>query len=295
MGSPTLVVRGLELRFGARTYVMGIVNVTPDSFSGDGLLPGAVVVDRAGTPIDRAPSPVERAAAQAERMVAEGADILDVGGESTRPGHEPVDEAEELERVIGVVRAIRARLPDVPISVDTSKPGVAEAALAAGADILNDVTAVTSSAALDSLAATYGVPYILMHGRERTEYRDVVTDVRADLARAMDRATAAGCRHEQLIIDPGFGFGKTPGQNLELLSRLGELRDLGRPVLLGASRKSTIGHVLGLPVEDRLEGTLATTALAVAAGVDIVRVHDVQANVRVARMSDAIVRGHGRD
>jgi len=273
-----LRLRGLELRFGERTYVMGILNLTPDSFSGDGLL--------------RDPSGVvEAAVEQAVRMVAEGADLLDIGGESTRPGHEPVSEPEELARVERVVRAIRSRLPDVPLSIDTTKAGVAETALAAGADILNDVSAVTTDARLAPIAAAAGVPYVLMHARVRPTYRDVVGEVADDLRRTLDLAEAAGCARERLIVDPGIGFGKSAEQNLALLAGLGSLRELGRPVLLGASRKSTIGLVLGLPVEERLEGTLATTALGIAARVDIVRVHDVAANVRVARMSDAIVRG----
>lgn len=273
-----LRVRGLDLRFGARTYLMGIINATPDSFSGDGLL--------------RAPGPlVEAAVAQAVRMIDEGADLLDVGGESTRPGHSVVAEADELARVIDVVRAIRARLPEVPLSIDTSKVAVAEAALKAGADILNDVTAVTAGAALARVAAAHGAPYIVMHGRAQGTYVDVVSEVLTDLHVALDRAEAAGCPRERLIVDPGIGFGKSAPDNLRLLGGLAALRDLGQPILLGTSRKSTIGTVLGLPAEERLEGTLATTALGIAAGVDIVRVHDVAANLRAARVSDAIIRG----
>jgi dihydropteroate synthase len=264
---------------------MGILNATPDSFSGDGLLRGTEA-DQAGPE-----AAIERAVDRAKRMVEEGADILDVGGESTRPGHGAIGASEELDRVLGIIHAVRSRLPAVPISIDTTKPDVAESALAAGADIVNDVAAVTAGAALAPVAATHDVPYILMHGRARPEYDDVVSEVLADLGRAIDLALAAGCRRGQLIVDPGIGFGKTPEQNLELLSGLAALRELGLPILLGASRKSTIGRVLDLPVEERLEGTLAITALAVAAGIDIVRVHDVQPNVRAARMSDAIVRG----
>jgi dihydropteroate synthase len=264
------------MRFGERTYVMGIVNVTPDSFSGDGLL--------------RDGAPVSAAVAQAVHMVDDGADIIDVGGESTRPGHEPVGTHEELERVVAVVRGIRERLPRTPISIDTSKPEVADAALGGGADIVNDVAAVTADAALAPVAAAHAAPYILMHGRARAEYGDVIAEVVADLEHATTRARSAGCEAASLIVDPGIGFGKTAEQNLALLAGLGALRGLGYPVLLGASRKSTIGTVLGLPVDERLEGTLATTALGIAAGVDIVRVHDVLANVRVARMSDAIIR-----
>jgi dihydropteroate synthase len=277
-----LTIRGLELRFGSRTYVMGILNATPDSFSGDGLLrDGAIDLDAA--------------VAHAARMVAEGADLLDVGGESTRPGHVPVDAREEAARVSDLIGALRAGLPLVPISIDTTKPEVARLALAAGADLVNDVTAVTADAALAALAAEHGVPYIVMHGRAEPRYRDVVREVVDELARTVDQAVAAGCPPERIIVDPGIGFGKTAEQNLVLLRSLAELRGLGRPVLLGASRKSTIGKVLGLPPEERLEGTLATTALAIAAGVDIIRVHDVAPNVRVARMSDAIVRGGWQD
>ena len=234
---------------------------------------------------------VEAAVAQALRMVAEGADIIDVGGESTRPGHATVSEADELARVSRVVRAIRERAPHVPISIDTSKATVAQAALAAGADIVNDVTAVTAGAALAHVAAAHGAPYILMHSRAAPIYGDVVREVVEDLRAALGRAERAGCERARLIVDPGIGFGKTAEQNLDLLGGLSALRELGCPVLLGASRKSTIGKVLDLPVAERLEGTLATTALGIAALVDIVRVHDVTPNVRVARMSDAIIRG----
>ena len=266
-------------RWGERTFVMGIVNVTPDSFSGDGL----VGVGRPGTAIDRAVS-------QAVRMVAEGADLLDVGGESTRPGHAPVAEAEELDRVIPVVAAIHVALPEVPISVDTTKPAVAAAALDAGATLLNDIWAVGAADDLPRLAAERGSPMILMHNRAEPSYTDLVPEIVADLDRAIERAVRLGCPRESLIVDPGFGFGKTPDHNLRLLRDLRELRVLGRPILLGTSRKSTLGRVLDLPPEERLEATLATTALGIAAGVDVVRVHDVEANVRAARLTDAIVR-----
>ena len=272
-----LLVRDLELRFGERTYVMGIVNMTPDSFSGDGLLTSA--------------SPTVAAVEQAERMVAEGADIIDVGGESTRPGHAPVTPSQEVERVVAVVDGIRRRLPGVPISIDTSKPPVAEAALAAGADIVNDVAGVTRGAALAPVAAAAGAPYIVMHSRSQPDYEDVVAEVVEDLREALAAAEDQGCQPGSLIADPGIGFGKTAEHNLALLRDLGALAALGRPVLLGTSRKSTIGKVLALPEHERLEGTLATTAIGIAAGVDIVRVHDVTANVRAARMSDAIIRG----
>jgi len=291
--------------WGARTYLMGILNVTPDSFSGDGLLlggsapPGDIGTARraAPGPVDAAPraagadDAVEGAVARARRMVDEGADILDVGGESTRPGHAPVDDAEELARVVPVIRAIRAALPDTPISVDTTKPAVAAAALDAGADCINDVWGTGSSDEMPHLAAERGAAYVMMHNRREARYVDVVREVIADLQHGMDRAMVAGVPWESIVVDPGIGFGKTMEHNLVLLHHLADLSALGRPILLGTSRKSTIGRVLGgLPPDERLEGTLATTALGIAAGVDIVRVHDVLPNARVARMCDAIVR-----
>ena len=269
--------------WGSRTYVMGILNVTPDSFSGDGLLADA--------------DPVEGAVAAARRMIADGADLLDIGGESTRPGHAPVDSAEEIRRVIPVISAVAAALPDTPISVDTAKPDVATAALAAGAHLLNDVWGTGPGVGeMAAVAAGAGVPLIVMHNRAEARYeRNVVAEVVADLGAALDTAIAAGVPEADLIVDPGIGFGKTADHNLTVLCHLGALSTLGRPVLLGTSRKSTLGRILDLPVEERLEATLATTALGIAAGVDIVRVHDVRPNVRVARVSDAIVRGHWRD
>ena len=277
-GAPApLRIGRTRFTWGDRTYLMGILNLTPDSFSGDGLAMEAL----------------DAAVTQAIRMVADGADILDLGGESTRPGHVPVSVAEELARVIPVIRAIRDALPDVPLSVDTRKAAVAAAALEAGAGLLNDVGGVTGDGTLAAMAGERGVPYVLMHDRrlEPDVVGRVARAVVADLAAAIDRAVALGCPRTAIIVDPGIGFGKTPAQNLELVRDLELLRDLGRPVLLGASRKSTIGAVLGLPADDRLEGTLATTALGIARGADIVRVHDVLANRRVARMSDAIIRG----
>lgn len=268
--------------WGSRTYVMGVINVTPDSFSGDGLL--ATVAGMGG-------AQVEAAVIQARRMVEEGADILDVGGESTRPGHDAVPEDEEAARVIPVIAAIHAGLPDVPISVDTAKPAVADAAVSAGASLINDVWGVSTDDAMARLAAARGVPMVVMHNRAEARYRDFAAELMDDLRAALERAVAAGVPRENLIVDPGFGFGKAPEHNLAVMRELAGLRRLGQPVLLGTSRKSTIGRVLGgLPVEDRLEGTLATTALGIAAGVDIVRVHDVRANVRAALVADAICR-----
>ena len=227
-------------------------------------------------------------------MVADGADILDVGGESTRPGHEPVDLDEERRRVVPVIAALRAALPDTPLSIDTTKPAVAEAALAAGADLVNDVWGVGDDDTLARLAADHGVPLVVMHNRAEARYTTFLPELIADLQRAIERALALGVRWDDLIVDPGFGFGKTAEHNLELMRELGTLTMLGRPILLGASRKSTLGRILDLPVGERLEATLATTALGIAGGADIVRVHDVAANVRAARISDAIVRGTWR-
>lgn len=277
-----LLIHGREFVWGARTYVMGIINVTPDSFSGDGILA-------------RDTSVIDAAVEQARRMVAEGADILDVGGESTRPGHAALPPAEEKQRVIPVVTAIRAALPDVPISIDSTKADVAAAALEAGADLINDVWGTGESDAMASLAAERGVPMVVMHNRAEARYRNVVAEVLADLQRALERALARGADWDDLIVDPGIGFGKTAEQNIAVLRDLQLITALGRPVMLGTSRKSTIGKVLDLPADQRLEGTLATTALGVAAGADIVRVHDVQANVRAALMTDAIIRGGWQD
>ena len=280
--TPTpLTVRGTTFEWGARTYVMGILNATPDSFSGDGLLTDGS-------------DAVRRAVAQARRMAADGADILDIGGESTRPGHEAVSADDEAGRVVPVVEAVRAALPDMPISVDTTKAPVADAALAAGANIVNDVWGVSDDDAIARIAAVHGAPLIVMHNRAEPRYEDLMAEIVNDLRRALERAIAAGVDEQRLIVDPGFGFGKTAEHNLVVLRELAALRVLGRPILLGTSRKSTLGKVLDLPANERLEATLATTALGVAAGTDIVRVHDVAPNVRAARMADAVIRGTWR-
>jgi dihydropteroate synthase len=263
--------------WGERTFVMGVLNVTPDSFSGDGLLAAA--------------DPLEAAVAQARRMVAEGADLLDVGGASSRPGHAPLPPADEIARVVPVIRAVAAALPGTPISIDTTSPAVAAAALDAGVHLLNDVWGVADDPGMVRLAAERGVPIILMHNRAEARYRNLLAEVIADLQHAVDRALDAGVPWDNVVVDPGFGFGKTPDHNLALLAGLGALRVLARPVLLGTSRKSTLGKVLDLPADQRVEATATTTALGVAAGVDIVRVHDVLENVRAARIADAVVRG----
>jgi dihydropteroate synthase len=270
-------IGGTTFRWGERTYVMGIINVTPDSFSGDGLLA-------------RGDEAVAIALDQARAMIADGADIIDVGGESTRPGHADVTQDEELRRVVPTVRALRDALAPIPISVDTTKPNVAEAALDAGASLINDVWGIAADDAMLRVAAQRHVPIVLMHNRAQASYTNLMAEVIADLERAIGRAVDAGVAWESVIVDPGFGFGKTPDHNLVLLRDLAALRILRRPILLGTSRKSTLGRVLDLPPEERLEATIATTALGIAAGVDMVRVHDVRANVRAARMADAVLR-----
>ena len=258
--------------WGSRTYVMGIINLTPDSFSGDGL----------------ADDP-QAAVALAQRMEADGADIIDVGAESTRPGSQPVSAATEIDRLLPALSAI-CKAVSIPASVDTYKAPVARRAIDAGASIVNDVWGCLADGNMAPTIAAAGVPAILMHNQSGTQYGDLVRDVISGLDRIAHIAQAAGVAPHNIILDPGIGFGKTADQNLELLRRLPELREMGYPILLGVSRKSTIGRILNLPPEDRLEGTAAAVAISIAGGADIVRVHDVKAMVRVARMTDAIVR-----
>ncbi len=272
-----------RLEWGQRTYVMGIINVTPDSFAGDGLLENAPEQEAF----------VQRAVAQAQQFVADGATLIDAGGESTRPNAAPISEEQELARVLPVVRALYAALPqEVTISIDSYKAEVARQALDAGACIVNDIWGLRHDATMATLVAERGVPVVLMANMRGYRRREIVSDVVRFLAGSIDLALAAGVAWERIIIDPGIGFGTTPAENLALLHRLGELRALGRPILLGTSRKSTIGLVLGgLPASERLEGTAATVALGIAQGANIVRVHDVREMVRVVKMSDAVVRG----
>lgn len=269
-----LPCRSAVLTLGERTLVMGILNVTPDSFYADSRVPD-----------------VDRAVHRALAMIAEGADIIDIGAESTRPGHTPVDAEEEQRRLLPVIRAVREAAPDAVISVDTYKASVARAALGAGADMLNDVWGLSRDPDMARVAADFRVPVVAMHNQESTSYRDLMGDIIAFLARSIETAMQAGLPRQYVIVDPGFGFGKTAAQNLELLDRLGELKVLDAPILLGPSRKSTIGQVLGgLPPEERLEGTAAAVAIGIDRGADIIRVHDVRAMKRVAAMTDAIVR-----
>jgi dihydropteroate synthase len=278
-GTPAPLAIGPRIfAWGSRTFIVGILNVTPDSFSGDGLL-------AAGG------DPVAASLALARRMVDEGADLLDVGGESSRPGHAAVDAAVEIGRIVPVIRALHDALPGVPLSIDTTKPSVAAAAVDAGAHLLNDVWGVAEDDGLARVAAERAVPLVVMHNRAEARYTALMAEIVADLQRALERAVRAGVPWEGLIVDPGFGFGKAPSHNLALLRELATLRALGRPVLLGTSRKSTLGRVLDLPPDERGEATVAATVLGVAAGVDLVRVHDVRPNVRAARLADAVVRG----
>ncbi len=276
-----------RLTFGSRTYIMGIINVTPDSFSGDGLANSVY--------------PLRSALEQADEFLKAGADILDIGGESTRPGAEPVNQQQELNRVIPVIEALAAAFPDAILSVDTYRAATAEAALRAGADWVNDVWGLQADADLAGLCADANVPVVLMHNRSKAsqavlgryvgvEYADLLEDVKRELLVSVEIALNAVIKKENIILDPGIGFGKTVEQNLELLNRLDEIKALGYPVLLGPSRKSFIGYTLDLPPEDRVEGTAAAVAVGITRGADIIRVHDVAAMARVARMTDAIVR-----
>ena len=281
----------MTLDWGRRTYVMGIINVTPDSFSGDGLL------DEGG---------IENVIERAQRLVAEGADVLDIGGESTRPGSVPVSAETELKRVIPAIRAVRAATRDAIISIDTYRADVAAAALDAGADWINDVWGLRMDPEMATRAAERRCPVVIMHNRSKPKdvvqeqalggryvgvhYDDLLRDISAELSEQVHLALKSGIAVEQIILDPGIGFGKTVEQNLELLDRLDEIKRLGFPLLVGPSRKSFIGYVLDLPPEQRVEGTSAAVAIAIARGADIVRVHDVAAIARTVRMTDAIVR-----
>lgn len=292
--------KSLAQRFawGKRTYVMGIVNVTPDSFSGDGVMTS----DAKG-----ADDWIARAVAQARGFVADGADLLDIGGESTRPGGSPVPASDEVARVVPVIRAIRSALPDIALSIDTFKAVTADAAIEAGADIVNDVWGLAADPDLAAVCARRKCGVILMHNRStpqdqdlRTKlggrfasagYKDLIADVTRDLRDIAQTALAAGIRRDNIVLDPGIGFGKDTDQNRQLVNRLDAFKQLGFPILAGPSRKSFIGYTLDLPADDRLEGTAAAVALSITRGADIVRVHDVREMARVARMTDAMVRG----
>ncbi|MCS6906503.1 MAG: dihydropteroate synthase [Anaerolineales bacterium] len=291
----SLQIGNSTFEWGKRTYIMGILNITTDSFSGDGLLKEG----KEGGDF------IARALEQARRFLAAGADILDVGGESTRPGAQPISAEEELERVLPVIRALMQEL-DVLVSIDTYKAVVAEAALQAGARIVNDVWGFRADPEIAKVAARHRAVVVLMHNRsswahaeikERlggryvgVPYEDLISDIRRELMESVAIAHAAGIPDEHIILDPGIGFGKSTEQNLELVNRLDEIRALGYPILYGPSRKSFIGYTLDLPPDQRLEGTAAAVAVGIVRGADIIRVHDVEPMVRVARMTDAIVR-----
>ena len=254
-----------------KTYVMGILNVTPDSFSDGGSY-----------------TSIDKAMEQTEKMIQQGADIIDVGGESTRPGHVQIGDEEEIKRVVPVIREIKKKF-DLPVSIDTYKSAVAKAALEAGADLLNDIWGFRYDEKMAELAAEYDVPVCLMHNRDNLDYDDFMEDVKKDLQISLDIAEKYGVKKENIMLDPGVGFGKTYEQNLMVMNHLEEIVDMGYPVLLGTSRKSVIGLTLDLPVDEREEGTLATSVLGAIKGCQFVRVHDVEKNVRALKMTDAIL------
>ncbi len=255
---------------GKRLYVMGILNVTPDSFSDGGKY-----------------TDTQAAAARAEKMIAEAADIIDVGGESTRPGYVPVTAHEEIRRILPVIRELSCL--DIPVSVDTYKSEVAAAALEAGADMINDIWGFRADEEMAAVAAEYDVPVCLMHNRENTEYKDFVAEVIEDLRISLDIARRHGVREENILLDPGIGFGKTYEQNLLMMRNLRRVADLGYPVLLGVSRKSMIGKTLDLPVTEREEGTIAANVTGAMMGCSFFRVHDVKGNARALKMAEAIL------
>jgi dihydropteroate synthase len=304
----SLKVGGHTFEWGTRTYVMGILNVTPDSFSGDGLLgPRAASSEARNSRAAQNGEGVEAAIEQARRFRGAGADILDVGGESTRPGSEPLGLEEEGRRVLPVVQALTREFPEALISVDTYKAVIARQALEAGAHMVNDVWGLRADPKLRQVVAEAKCPVILMHNRSNpasvevraqlgnayigAEYQDLIGDIKRELMESVSLAREAGVPDDRIILDPGIGFGKKVEHNLELIDRLDEIRDLGFPLLIGPSRKSFIGFTLDLPPDQRLEGTAATVAVGITRGADIVRVHDVEAMMRVVKMTDALVRG----
>lgn len=264
-----------DFAIGKHTYVMGILNVTPDSFSDGGSF-----------------NSLERAMSHVKEMIEEGADIIDVGGESTRPNHVQITEQEEIERVVPIIREIKKQY-DIPVSIDTYKANVAREALKAGADFVNDIWGLKYDVNMASVVKEYDVPVCIMHNRDNTEYGDFLNDVMEDLKESLEIAKKAGIREEQIVLDPGVGFGKTLEMNLECVNRLEEFNRFGLPVLLGTSRKSMIGLTLDLPVTEREEGTMVTTVMGVMKGCGFVRVHNVKANVRAIKMTEAILKANG--
>ena len=254
-----------------KTYIMGILNVTPDSFSDGGKW-----------------NDMDNALRHTESMIADGADILDIGGESTRPGHTPVGAQEEIERILPVIEAVKKRF-DIPISVDTYKGSVAEESLKNGADLINDIWGLKYDPHMSEVIAKSGLACCLMHNRDNTEYRNFMEDMKQDLRETIALAKAAGIADDKIILDPGVGFAKSYENNLEVIRRLKEFNELKYPVLLGTSRKSVIGLTLDLPAAERVEGTIVTTVMAVEAGCMFVRVHDVKENHRAIQMAEAIL------
>ena len=265
-------ISGEAFVWGARTYLMGILNATPDSFSD-----GGKYVD------------LKIAAEHVQSMIREGADIIDVGGESTRPGAEPVDPDEEIRRVVPLI-ALITKISDCPVSIDTYHAKTAEEAVVAGAGLINDIRGLKADPEMASVAAQFGVPVCIMHNRKSPDYVDLIEDMKRDLDGSINIALKAGVQNRHIILDPGIGFGKTYEHNIEVLSRLEDFAMLGYPLLLGVSRKSVIGRTLDLPVEERLEGTMAANVAGIMKGADIIRVHDVLQNKRAAVMADALVR-----
>ena len=269
-----MIIGGKTFDTNCQVYIMGILNVTPDSFSDGGRF-----------------CTMDAALYHAQEMVRDGADILDVGGESTRPGHVQISDEEEIDRVVPVIEALKARF-DTPVSVDTYKSRVARAAVDAGADLVNDIWGLKYDEKMAEVIALSGVSCCLMHNREKAVYQDFLPDVMDDLRESLRLAEAAGIDKDKIILDPGIGFGKTYEMNLEMLKNLQDIRLLGYPVLLGTSRKSVIGLTLDLPADQREEGTLVTTVLGIESGISFVRVHDVWANRRAIQMTEAILREH---
>ena len=261
------------LVWGLRTYVMGIINVSPDSFSGDGF-----------------DSDIQGVIDQGLRFQTEGADILDLGAQSTRPGYQEITDDEELRRLMPALEGLIDTV-DIPISVDTHKPVIAKAAIETGASIINDIWGLKYNPDIALISAEYGTPIVMMHNQSTTDYSDLIPNMLESLNNSINLALQSGVAKRNIIIDPGIGFGKTPDQNLEIIKRLKEFLTLGYPILIGTSRKSTIGYILDAPPDQRIEGTASTIALSIAEGVDIIRVHDVKEMVKVSRMTDAIVRG----
>lgn len=261
-----------EYELGKRTYIMGILNVTPDSFSDGGKF-----------------NEIDAAVNQARKLIEDGADIIDIGGESTRPGAEYVTEEEEIKRVVPIIKAIKEKL-DVTISIDTYKARTAEESIKAGADIINDIWGAKYDKNMAKVAAKYNTPIILMHNRENKPYENLMEDVVRDLQESIDIALKAGVKKENIILDPGIGFSKTYEENLIVMNNCEIIKKLGYPMLLGTSRKSMIGLTLNLPVNERVEGTLATTVMGIINGFEFIRVHDVLENKRAAIMTDTILK-----